>query len=59
MNIPNLAPYSKAVVAVIGLLLVLAQTLMDGSISASDIGLITTAFATAVAVFHVPNIPAE
>lgn len=55
MDVSNLAPYAKTVAAVLGALTVTVSCFLDGAIGNEDIITITTAWATAYAVFQTRN----
>lgn len=55
MDVTKLAPVAKAVVAIAGALLVTAKVLTDGTLTMDDLQLIVAAWATAYAVWRVPN----
>lgn len=56
MNVSKLAPYAKAVVALLGFLLLLAKALSDGSLSADEVQQLTVAAAVVVGVHQVKNL---
>lgn len=55
----TLAPYRKAVVAVAGVLAIVAKVLADGTLDAAEIGEVATAVAVALGVYRVPNAPLD
>ena len=59
MNVSKLAPYAKAIVAVLGALIVLATALSDGILSSNEVVVILTSFGAAFGVFQVPNTVAK
>lgn len=55
MNLSNLTPYAKAIVAVAGAVAVTAGCLVDGKLDANDVAVIIAAWATVIGVHQVPN----
>lgn len=53
-----LAPYRKFLVALAPVLVVLGEALRDGSVDASEVGLLASVVAGAIGVFFVRNQPA-
>jgi hypothetical protein len=58
MNVSKLAPYAKAVVALLGFLLLLAKCLSDGQLTSEEVQTLLVAGGVVVGVHQVPNKPA-
>lgn len=55
MDVSNLAPYAKTVVAIAGAIVVTATALSDGEITADDVVTIVAAWGTVIGVYQVKN----
>lgn len=55
MNVSKLAPYAKAVVAVLGVLVLAAKAFTDGQLTTDELVQIATATCVALGVYQVPN----
>ena len=55
VNVSKLAPYAKAVVAVGGLVVLVAKALVDGVLTGDEMAAIGIAVAVALGVYKVPN----
>jgi hypothetical protein len=54
-DVSTLAPYAKTVVAVLGVALLAAKALLDGTVTSDEIQSVAIAAAAALGVYHVPN----
>lgn len=54
-NVQRLAPYAKAVVAVVGVVALVAKSLVDGVLTSDEIVSIGVAIGVAFGVYQVPN----
>lgn len=57
MNVSKLAPYTKAVVAVLGALVATVACFADGTIDSADVVTIVTVWGTVFGVYQVTNKP--
>ncbi len=57
MNVSKIAPYAKAVVALLGFLLLLANCLSDGRLTSEEIQTLIVAAGVVVGVHQIPNAP--
>jgi hypothetical protein len=55
MNVEKLAPYAKLVVAVGGVVIMLAKALVDGNFSTDEMMQVAIAAGVALGVYHIPN----
>jgi len=55
LNVQKLAPYAKAVVAILGVVILGAKALVDGQLTTDEVVVVGTALAVALGVYQVPN----
>lgn len=55
MNVSKLAPYAKAVMAVLGALLVTATAVADGTITNDEMVILIASWGAVFGVYQVPN----
>lgn len=55
LNVQKLAPYAKTVVAVCGVLVLLAKAVADGELTYDEVVAIGTAISVSVGVYATPN----
>ena len=55
LNVQKLAPYAKTVVAVCGVVALVAKALVDGELTYDEVVAVGTAIAVSLGVYTVPN----